>query len=40
MGEAWSDWYAMDFLVARALQHGHRGPGDIRVGEYVAPART
>ena len=35
MGEAWSDWYAMDFLVNQGLLRRHRGDGDLRVGEYV-----
>ena len=24
MGEAWSDWYALDFLVSRGLRHRQR----------------
>ena len=36
MGEAWSDWYAMDFLVNEGFQHGHRAPtASVRVGQYV-----
>jgi Zn-dependent metalloprotease len=35
MGEAWSDWYAMDFLVARGMFRDTTADGDLRVGEYV-----
>ena len=24
MGEAWSDWYAMDYLVNQGLHHRHQ----------------
>jgi extracellular elastinolytic metalloproteinase len=36
MGEAWSDWYAMDFLVNEGFQPDTPGvPGDVRIGAYV-----
>lgn len=35
MGEAWSDWYAMDFLVNENLFRDTSADGDLRVGEYV-----
>jgi len=35
MGEAWSDWYAMDYLVAQGLFTDTRADGDLRVGQYV-----
>ena len=35
MGEAWSDWYAMDFLVNEGLFSDTGADGDLRVGEYV-----
>jgi extracellular elastinolytic metalloproteinase len=35
MGEAWSDWYALDFLVADGLVKDTGAPGDLVVGEYV-----
>ncbi|HZC26948.1 MAG TPA: M36 family metallopeptidase [Actinopolymorphaceae bacterium] len=35
MGEAWSDWYAFDFLVNDGLVNDTKADGDIRVGEYV-----
>jgi extracellular elastinolytic metalloproteinase len=35
MGEAWSDWYAYDFLVKQGLQPDEPGVGDVRVGNYV-----
>ena len=38
MGEAWSDWYAMDFLVNEGLQHGHRAP-TARSGSASTSAR-
>ncbi len=35
MGEAWSDWYAMDFLVDEGLFRDRAADGELRVGEYV-----
>ncbi|HEY7044220.1 MAG TPA: M36 family metallopeptidase [Nocardioidaceae bacterium] len=35
MGEAWSDWYAMDFLVDDGLFRDTNAAGDLRIGEYV-----
>jgi extracellular elastinolytic metalloproteinase len=35
MGEAWSDWYPFDFLVADGLVEDTAADGDLRVGEYV-----
>ena len=35
MGEAWSDWYAMDFLVNEGFQKDTNAPGDVRIGNYV-----
>ncbi|MEO5708490.1 MAG: M36 family metallopeptidase [Nocardioidaceae bacterium] len=34
MGEAWSDWYAMDYLVAQGLQADRRGTADIVLFQY------
>jgi extracellular elastinolytic metalloproteinase len=34
MGEAWSDWYAMDYLVAQGLQRETRADGDIVMFQY------
>ncbi len=34
MGEAWSDWYAMDYLVAHKLQKDKRGKVDVRLFVY------
>jgi extracellular elastinolytic metalloproteinase len=34
MGEAWSDWYAMDYLVAQHLQRDRTGVADVRIGIY------
>ncbi|MGE5828556.1 MAG: M36 family metallopeptidase [Micromonosporaceae bacterium] len=35
MGEAWSDWYALDFLVKDALMMDTAADGELRVGPYV-----
>ncbi len=35
MGEAWSDWYAMDFLVNEGLFRDTPAQGEMRIGEYV-----
>ncbi|MCA2212402.1 M36 family metallopeptidase [Jidongwangia harbinensis] len=35
MGEAWSDWYAMDYLVDEGLERDTRAVGDVLVGKYV-----
>jgi len=35
MGEAWSDWYAMDYLVGQNLIRDTPANGDLRVGNYV-----
>ena len=35
MGEAWSDWYALDFLARRGFQRDDPAPGDVKEGEYV-----
>ncbi|MGC4111104.1 MAG: M36 family metallopeptidase [Nocardioides sp.] len=34
MGEAWSDWYALDYLVDRHLQRDRPGLADVRMGRY------
>ena len=34
MGEGWSDWYAMDYLVDRGLQRDVRSRADIRLFRY------
>jgi hypothetical protein len=34
MGEAWSDWYAMDYLVAKHLQRDRPRSGDVVVFQY------
>src|SRR4051812_10807526 len=40
MGEAWSDWYAMDYLVAQGLSPDTAAVGDVRLGGYVSNPRT
>jgi extracellular elastinolytic metalloproteinase len=34
MGEAWSDWYAMDYLVARGLQKDSKREADVVLFQY------
>ena len=34
MGEAWSDWYAMDYLVARGLQKDIKGKTNIVIFQF------
>jgi hypothetical protein len=34
MGEAWSDWYAVDYLGAAGLQPDSPAPGELRPGVY------
>ncbi len=40
MGEAWSDWYAMDFLVNRGLFRDTSADGELRIGPYVGANRN
>jgi hypothetical protein len=35
MGEGWSDWYAMDYLVAQGLQADTPAPGEAWLGQYA-----
>ncbi|MCW2967652.1 MAG: hypothetical protein JWM71_1424, partial [Solirubrobacteraceae bacterium] len=35
MGEAWSDWYAMDYLVAQGAQADTGAPGELDLGAYT-----
>jgi len=35
MGEAWSDWYAMDFLVQQGFEIDTAVDGELRIGTYV-----
>ena len=39
MGEAWSDWYAMDFLVNQGQLVDTKASGDLRVGDYVGAGK-
>jgi extracellular elastinolytic metalloproteinase len=34
MGEAWSDWYALDYLVASGDEPDAAGKADVRLGKY------
>jgi len=36
MGEAWSDWYAFDYLVASGLVSDTAADGEVLVGDYVS----
>jgi extracellular elastinolytic metalloproteinase len=40
MGEAWSDWYALDYLVAEGLEKDTKAVGDVLVGKYVTGGGT
>jgi extracellular elastinolytic metalloproteinase len=40
MGEAWSDWYAMDYLVDQGLEKDTKTVGDVRVGRYLTAGST
>ena len=39
MGEAWSDWYALDYLVNKGHIKDSRRAGDINLGRYVGAGR-
>jgi hypothetical protein len=39
MGEAWSDWYAMDFLANEKFVTDNAAPGEVRVGQYVGAGK-
>ncbi|WP_329004263.1 M36 family metallopeptidase [Kribbella sp. NBC_00709] len=36
MGEAWSDFYAMDYLVSHGLEKDTTAPGEVLEGRYVS----
>jgi extracellular elastinolytic metalloproteinase len=36
MGEAWSDYYAMDYLVTKGYEKDTRHSGELLIGKYVA----
>ena len=40
MGEAWSDWYAFDFLVKQGYVKDTSAPGDVLVGRYLTSGRN
>ncbi|BFU46036.1 M36 family metallopeptidase [Krasilnikovia sp. MM14-A1004] len=40
MGEAWSDFYAMDYLVGSGLETDTPAVGDVLVGKYVTGGHT
>ncbi len=39
MGEAWSDWYAMDFLVGEGFAPNTGAAGDVKLDRYVGNNR-
>ena len=39
MGEAWSDWYAMDYLVNQGQLVDTNASGELRVGDYVGAGK-
>ncbi len=40
MGEAWSDWYAMDYLMQKGYDVDTSTPGDVQVGFFVGGGTT
>ncbi len=40
MGEAWSDWYAMDFLAKQGFVKDRSTPGDVQVGFFTGGGST
>ncbi|WP_436654738.1 M36 family metallopeptidase [Actinoplanes sp. URMC 104] len=40
MGEAWSDWYAEDYLHAKGLEKDTAKPGDVLIGKYWTAGGT
>ncbi|MEU4190297.1 M36 family metallopeptidase [Kribbella sp. NPDC026611] len=40
MGEAWSDFYALDYLVSHGLEKDTTAPGEIREGKYLTDGGT
>jgi extracellular elastinolytic metalloproteinase len=40
MGEAWSDWYALDYLIDQGLEKDTKTVGDVRVGRYLTAGGT
>ena len=40
MGEAWSDWYAMDFLNNEGYERDTKAEGELRVGQWVGAGRN
>ncbi|WP_436523419.1 M36 family metallopeptidase [Actinoplanes sp. HUAS TT8] len=40
MGEAWSDWYAEDYLHATGLEKDTAKPGDVLIGKYWTAGGT
>lgn len=40
MGEAWGDWYGLDYLVDRHYEQDDAVDGDVREGDYLALGQT
>jgi hypothetical protein len=40
MGEAWSDWYALDFLHNEGFVKDTKTEGELRMGQYVGAGRN
>lgn len=40
MGEAWSDWYAMDYLVAQGFETDDAAAGDVVLGAYLGNGQS
>ncbi|BCY07245.1 hypothetical protein L3i22_023330 [Actinoplanes sp. L3-i22] len=40
MGEAWGDWYGLDYLVDSAYERDDAVDGDVREGDYILAGRS
>lgn len=40
MGEAWGDWYGLDYLVDRDYEQDDPADGDVREGDYILAGRA
>lgn len=37
MGERWSDWYALDYLVGKGYRSDTAAPGELMLSQYLSP---
>ncbi|GIF23572.1 hypothetical protein BJ973_004181 [Actinoplanes tereljensis] len=40
MGEAWGDWYGLDYLVDKKFEQDDTVDGDVREGDYILAGRS